>query len=285
MNKKFDGDWKPTRAVRNWAKRCAEKQYQRKGSRLVKVGGEEAETQSEIEALEQASSLNLSVENLTLSEPVSRTQSFEKLIHIDNVEKSKSETNLAPGHSKEVKKFEIEKVIKEGGRNTVDMEGLNEALAKLSTTVEGAVGGAYKDNYKTLPPLPYFNGETPKIQGGQTKEPWILYNCQDFLRMIENATNNDNWTDAGIIRTVQDKLLGVAHMYWEDRTAEVDTFAKAKEYLLARFPNIETFPTINRQIIEFKRKPGESISAMACRIQTLYNKLGEVAVETQASKQ
>ena len=102
MNKKFDGDWKPTRAVRNWAKRCAEKQYQRKGSRLVKVGGEEAETQSEIEALEQASSLNLSVENLTLSEPVSRTQSFRGLILIGNIEKSRSEANLAQDFQRKV---------------------------------------------------------------------------------------------------------------------------------------------------------------------------------------
>ena len=69
---------------------------------------------------------------------------------------------------------------------TVHMDDLNEALSRLSTTVAEAVGGAYKDNYKTLPPLPYFNGETPKHQG-EMEELWILYNCQDFLQMIENA--------------------------------------------------------------------------------------------------
>ena len=155
----------------------------------------------------------MSVENLTLSRSVSRTQSFGRLIPIGNIEKSRSEANLAPELSKEGSKLEIKKVVEiAGGSGTINMENLKEALSRLSTTVAEAVGGAYKDNYKTLQPLPYFNGETPKIQGGQMKEPWILYNCQDFLRMIENATNNENWTDAGIIKTVQDKLLGVARM-------------------------------------------------------------------------
>ena len=164
MNKKFDGDWKPTRAVRNWAKRCAEKQYQRKGSRLVKVGRENAEIQSGIRTLEPASSLKLSVENLNSSEPVSRTQSFQGLIPIGNIEKSRNEANLAPELLKEGSKLEIKKLVEiAGGSGTVNMENLKEALSRLSTTVAEAVGGAYKDNYKTLPPLPYFNGETPKI--------------------------------------------------------------------------------------------------------------------------
>ena len=102
MSKKLDDDWKPTRAVRNWAKRLAEKQYQRKGNRLVKVGRENAEIQSGIRTLEQASSLKLSVENLTLSEPVSRTQSFRGLTPIGNIEKSRSEANLAQDFQRKV---------------------------------------------------------------------------------------------------------------------------------------------------------------------------------------
>ena len=277
MSKIPDRDWKPTRAIKNWAQRYAEKQYQRKGNRLIKLDRNESATQnSDVETLAQTSSLRLNIESpFSLSAPVSRTQSIEILTNINH---PKSEENLFLSNLFSSEKSELD--ITES-----NMEDLNAALARLSTTVEGAVGGAYKDNYRTLPPLPYFNGETPRNQGSQSREPWTLYNCQDFLKMIENAVNSDNWTEAGKLRTVQDKLTGVARLYWEDRDAEVNTFIKAKEYLLARFPNIETFQTINRQIIEFRRKPGESVSAMACRIQTLYNKLGEVAEETKASKQ
>ena len=73
--------------------------------------------------------------------------------------------------------------------NTVE-----ELLEKLTLSVEGAVGGANKDDYKTLPPLPYFNGEAQKLHGSNAKEPWILYNCQDFLQIIENAVKTDKWT-------------------------------------------------------------------------------------------
>ena len=103
--------------VRNWAKRWAEKQYQTKGSRLVKESREKAETQSEIGTVEQASRLNLSVENLTLSEPVSRTQSFEQLIPIENIRKSKSETNIGQIHSKEGSKLEIGKVVEKSEKS------------------------------------------------------------------------------------------------------------------------------------------------------------------------
>ena len=64
---------------------------------------------------------------------------------------------------------------------TVHMEDLNEALSRLSTTVAEAVGGAYKDNYKTLPPLPYFNGETPKHQG-ETKEHGYCITVKTFFK-------------------------------------------------------------------------------------------------------
>ena len=272
MSKIPDRDWKPTRAIKNWAQRYAEKQYQRKGNRLTKLDRNDDGTQSNIETLAQASSLEVSIDNpFSLSAPVSRTQSLEI---ITNINSAKSEENLFLNRifSSDSSDLHISEENKPSERNKdrlTNMQELNEALAKLSTTVEGAVGGAYKDNYRTLPPLPYFNGETPKSQGSQSKEPWTLYNCQDFLRMIENAVNSENWSEAGKLRTLQDKLTGVARMYWEDRDAEVNTFIKAKEYLLARFPNIETFPTINRQIIEFRRKPGESVSAMACRIQSL----------------
>ena len=288
MSKKPDRDWKPSRAIKHWAHRYAERQYHRKGSRLVKIDSkEESELQSDLEALDQASSLSISVENLIpLSAPVSRTQSLERVTFIGNKEISKSEENLRQRHSSEGYSSSSKKVTrpltKIKVKSGANMEELEEALSKMSASIEGAIGGTYKNNYKTLPPLPYFSGETPK---NQTKEPWTLYNCQDFLRMIENAVNNDSWTDPGKLRTLQDKLIGVARMYWEDRDDDVNTFDSAKVYLMERFPNTESFPTINRQIMEFKRKPGESIPAMACRIQSLYNKLSNVAPEVKSAQQ
>ena len=216
----------------------------------------------------------------------------EKSVSLENIQKKLYEeigtldpsTKRKTGITTEFKKLSSVIKSKDTQRNVNMAQSVEELLEKLTTSVGEAVGGASRNDYKTLPPLPYFNGELQKLHGNSSKEPWILYNCQDFLQMIENAVKTDKWTEAGKIRTLQDKLIGVARMYWEDREADVDTFEKAKTYMLERFPNTETYTTINRQIIEFKRKPGEAISAMACRIQTLYNKLGKVAQETEASK-
>ena len=84
MSKKNDKDWAPTGAVRYWARKYAEKKYQRKGrgGRLQKLTNKtETENQSEVEELAQAHSLSVSIENLNSnSAPISRTTSLEGLI-------------------------------------------------------------------------------------------------------------------------------------------------------------------------------------------------------------
>ena len=276
MSKNKDNDWVPSKAVKNWARRYAVKRYQRnRQGRLLKEDNLSENTENiDIEKLSGAQSLEIANETIfSLSTPLSRTQSLEGVESLFELDAEKSVKSVNKSKS-------CENLVQP---KTAKMS-LEDLLARLSTSVTSAVTDAQRNDHKTLPPLPYFSGEAPKPQGYSGKEPWQLYNCEDFLNMIENAISTDRWSEPGKLRSLQDKLLGIARIYWEDRGPDINTFAKAKEYMLNRFPNTDTFNTLNRQIIEFRRKPGELIPGMACRIQNLYNKIGKVAPEMKAAQ-
>ena len=95
--------------------------------------------------------------------------------------------------------------------------------------------------------------------------------------------DNEQWTEVGKLRTLQDRLLGPARDYWREKGAGVNTLAKAREYLLERFPNTDSYASISSQIAEFKRKPGETIAELATRIQIIYGKLLKLAPETEGA--
>ena len=263
MSKNKDNDWVPSTGVKNWARRYAEKRYQRGiRGRLIRENTSSEKTESsDIEKLSCAQGLEIDDEAIfALGPPLSRTHSLEGIGDLFDLNIEKSDRSV----------YKTKSCGNLTQSESAKMTDLEFFLARLSTSVEGAVSGAQRDDQKTLPPLPYFSGEAPNQQGNSAKEPWQLYNCEDFLNMIENAVSTDRWTEPGKLRSLQDRLLGIARLYWIDRGPDINTFAKAKEYMLNRFPNTDTFNTLNRQIIEFRRKPGELIPGMAYRIQNLY---------------
>ena len=282
---KRDQEWMPSQAVRAWARNYAQKKYQRRtGGRLVKLDNKSAaESQREVDELSQATGLSISVENLvSKSEPVSRAHSSGEL-QLGNtskaagVEKSRKRHHSEQGSSSIPLTQEPIKVIEKDATET-KMAEVEEVLRRLAVSVK-------KNNHKLLPPLPYFNGKAEKVASSTSQQaPWIEYNCDEFLSMIEDAVDNDNWTEAGKIRTLQDRLLGSAREYWKVRGRDVDTLRKARDYLMLRFPNTETYASLNNQIAEFKRRQGETTAEKATRIQLLFTKLGKVAPETKHSQ-
>ena len=297
MSGKDDKEWVPSKVVKHWIKKNAQRTaYQRNRGRLVKLDQKEQEENlSDLETLSQASGLSVSVDKLySVSAPVTRTHSLDELYepsrNSESTENLKSRPlsvcsvddsteKLEVPHRKKGK-TEVKDLSKGVPQKSSDSTKMNleEIMQRLAVSVE-------KDNHKLLPPLPYFNGETEKLKESNPQGPWIVYNCDEFLTHIEDATSGDKWTEAGRLRTLQDKLLSTARDYWRVKGAEVNTFALAKAYMLRRFPNTETFSTIHNKIAEFRRKPGESVSGMATRIQLLYEKLATVAPDTKQTQQ
>ena len=284
-----DQEWIPTKAIRNWAKKHASRKYTRKGSgRLEK--NEDSKSivkRSSVGELTQATGLSVSIDNIfSISAPVSRTQSLEEVTEGSKINKCGSEKST-DGSSEDIVNtikslFEVKPLAKGIVKNKSHSKGkmgeLAESLAKLASQVD-------KDNAKFLPPLPFFNGKPEKLQSQSNSKEWIEYSCNRFLTDIEDAVNNDRWTEPGKLRTLQDKLLGSARDYWRVRGVEIDTFDKAKAYMLKRFPNKDRYSTLEDQRADFKRKSGESISEMATRIQILHEKICKVVPETANIKE
>lgn len=274
-----DKDFLPTKAVRHWAKKYTQnKSYQRKsGGRLVKLERKhiDEEDQCELEDLTQASSLN--VFSGIASEPVTRTSSWENL-HETNRDRNNSicdlRTRLLSESSGIANSTPYKFIRKSRATRVEDIMSVEDALKRLAVSVE-------KDNSKLLPPLPYFNGKCEKANAS-SQTPWIIYDCDEFLSIITDAVNNDKWTEVGKLKTLQDRLLGPARDYWRVRGDGITTLDQAKAYLLRRFPNTDSYTSLTNQIAEFKRRPGETISELATRIQLLYEKFVKLAPEAKA---
>ena len=278
-----DKNFLPTKAVRHWAKKYAvNKQYQRRtDGRLVKIESKPLSEETHYHHTDLTQAASLSGFRGIVSEPVSRSHS------LDSLQDSRTERKYSVGsirlgresvssgsedsHSAELTKKSKASVTKD------IMGDVEEALKRLAVSVE-------KDNSKLLPPLPYFNGKCEKPSSASSQTPWIIYNCEEFLSVIEDAVNNDKWTEVGKLKTLQDRLLGPARDFWRVRGAGVNSLETAKAYLLSRFPNTDSYASITNQITEFKRRPGETIGEKATRIQILYGKLEKIAPEVQAAK-
>ena len=275
---KRDQEWVPSAAVKSWARKYAARKYHRRtGSRLVKLDSKDNENRnSDIEELSQATGLSVSDKSIVYSAPVSRAHSTGEIATVSSEPRIR---HYSVGDDTSVSFPSSPNLKTEVNQSALIMAAsVEDALARLAVSVE-------KDNHKLLPPLPYFNGQTEKIQSGSSQTPWITYNCDEWLSMIEDAVqDNERWTEAGKLRTLQDKMLGSAREYWRVRGAEVNTLELARAYLMKRFPNTDTYATLTNQITEFKRKIGESIPEKATRIQLLYEKLGKVAPETKAAQ-
>ena len=282
MNRKEqDKKFLPTEAIRYWSKRYAtNRQYQRRdGGRLVKIeqkpsSEELLSPQYQLSDLTQVSSLSLNEFKEISSEPVTRAHSASSL-HEVRLDRKYSVDDLRLDYYKPEEYHSIEHLEQiEPFAKFDNMGDVEEALKKLAVSIE-------KDNSKLLPPLPYFNGKCEKASSAVAQTPWILYNCGDFLSIIEDAVDNDQWTEVGKLRTLQDRLLGPARDYWRQKGPEVVDWKKAKEYLLERFPNTDSYASLTSQIAEFKRRQGETVAELATRIQILYGKLVNVAPETK----
>ena len=292
---KRDQDWAPSKAVKKWAKRYAQKQYQRKeGKRLIKIGSKDTGEQREIEPLEGATGSNL--DDLSNSEEIiSRSHSLEVISASSHLEESLS-----------LRDFRIRHLSDDSG-NKLETEtalvpfSLTGSSSKSNITTKATtqfnmnpedleamlqrVGLGERDNQKLLPPLPYFNGSAAKTPDVSARGPWIVYNCEEFLTVIEATVNTGKWTEAGKLKTLQDKLLGSARDYWSIKGPDVNTLAKAREYLLKRYPNKDTHTSLDQQITNFKRSRGETIPEMATRIQVVYEKLGKAVAESKPIQQ
>ena len=294
---KRDQDWAPSRAVKNWAKRYAQKQYQRKeGKRLIKLDSKSKGEQGEIEKLEGATGSSVEADDLSISDKlISRTHSLEAISASPYLEETRS-----------LREFRI-RHLSDDSRNILETEvalvpfSFTELSSKSSSTTEETtqfnmspeeleamlqrVGLGERDNHKLLPPLPYFNGSAAKTLDVSARGPWIVYNCEEFLAVIEASVNNDRWTEAGKLKTLQDKLLGSARDYWSIKGPDINTLAKAREYLLKRYPNKDTHTSLDHQITNFKRNRGETIPELATRVQVVYEKLGKAVPESKAIQQ
>ena len=267
----------PTRAVRYWARK-----YQRKADgRLVKIENKpssEEQQSPQYHPSDLTHAEGLSGFREIASEPVTRSNSLEKLVSIKVERKSSVGDLRLSGESISSGSVKFSSEVDTSRQGDEMGEVVEEALKRLAVSVE-------KDNSKLLPPLPYFSGKCERSSNASEKSPWILYNCGEFISMIEDAVENDKWTETGKLRTLQDRLLGPARDYWRVRnTGDIITLKKAGEYLLSRFPNTDTYASITSQITDFKRRPGETLSEIATRIQILCGKLQKVQPEIAASK-
>ena len=277
----------PAKAIKFLTKRYTEKAYQRhEKGRLVRIASS-ADTSSEYEvsALEQATALSVSTPKLvTASEPVSRARSLDDLYTLSTYG-SLTDIRQQENLNKEELETAVKTIVKSEKveRKKLKMPNTDESETEHIAHMLNRLGLGEKDNYKQLPPLPYFNGAAEKVSTSSTQQPWIEYNCDDFVTAISDAVDNDKWTEGGKLKTLQDRLLGSARTYWNIRSADVNTLAKAKEYLLRRYPSKYTHASLDSQIATFKRQKGEIIPEMATRIQLIYTRLAKVTPETKNS--
>ena len=159
----------PAKAIKFWTKRYAEKAYQRHGKgRLVRIASS-ADTSSEYEvsALEQATALSVSTPKLaTASEPVSRARSLDDL-YTQSTYGSLTDIQQQEKLNKEELETAVKTIVKSEivERKRLKMPNTEESDTEHIALMLNRLGLGEKDNYKILPPLPYFNGAAEKASG------------------------------------------------------------------------------------------------------------------------
>ena len=204
----------------------------------------------------------------TLSPSISFVKANETLSFIDNlpVYSSTSQENSANESSDNISPV----------KPPVNFSPLNEEeivmgdVEQMRRTFEQIAESTKLNDKRTLPELPFF---------GQSADPngklWIVESMNEFLKHIEKATAGDGWNDIGRLSVIRSKLLSGARDYFQEFSG--DTFALAKTYLTAMFPETNTYHSIMSEIEKIKRLPGEQLPYLAIRITKLYAKLKTVA--------
>ena len=158
-------------------------------------------------------------------------------------------------------------------RSEVGAENMAGDMQALKTALEDIAASNKRNDLRLLAECPYF-GETTDTSG----KTWVVDSATEFLEHITKATSADTWNDVGKISVLRSKLLGSARTYFN--TFSGDTFAAAKEYLLDMYPDSDTYASITNEIAKVRRNKGETLSALAIRIDELHKRLKTVAGNT-----
>ena len=89
--------------------------------------------------------------------------------------------------------------------------------------------------------------------------------------MLDKQTEDIDFTESGKIRVLKTHLLGNALNYWKSFKGK--TWKEAKDFLMARYPNINDYNSYMDRVKALKRKPGEQFVDFATRVEDAWNKV------------
>ena len=153
-------------------------------------------------------------------------------------------------------------------------------LGELKDVFKDVASQNKKDNVMSLNDLPYFG-----IKPSEDVKKWIVpqEDSELFLEMLDKQTEDIDFTEKGRIRVLKTHLLGNALNYWKSFNG--NTWQEAKDFLMARYPNINDYNSYMDRVKALKRKPSEQFVDFATRVEDAWDKVQKASGGSMSNEQ
>lgn len=170
---------------------------------------------------------------------VEATYTPEKLktsSHNKNRERSRSHSSVGKSSNRSRNDFEVYSCI-------AKLEALVERLSRKSDDVEKCLRINVRSDY-----IPEFSPENPNL----TASKW--------LKKIDQLKEINGWVDVATIYHMQSSLAGMAKSWYHSLADYNRTWSSWKRLTLKSFPGHSDYAALLRQMLDRKKRPGESIT-------------------------
>ena len=159
-------------------------------------------------------------------------------------------------------------------------EETKQFLGELKDVFKDVASQNKKDNVLSLNDLPFFG-----IKPSDDPKKWVIpqEDSELFLEMLDKQTEDIDFTEAGRIRVLKTHLLGNALCYWKSFKGK--TWKEAKDFLMARYPNINDYNSYMDRVKALKRKPAEQFVDFATRVEDAWDKVQKESKGTMSDEQ
>ena len=93
-----------------------------------------------------------------------------------------------------------------------------------------------------------------------------------FLKIIGTQTDKNSFSPSGKINVLKSRLIGPERDYWNSYDGTED-LAAAQKFLLARYPDVQSYGNLLIKVNNLKRSQGEQISNFATKVVDIYDRL------------
>ena len=139
----------------------------------------------------------------------------------------------------------------------------------LGTSLKSIVDATKQNRNEFIQELPFFG--IPK-ESDPRKNIIPLNEVSKFIKIINTQTDKNDFSEAGKINILKSGLLGPARDYWTSYSGHAD-FKVASQFLMDRYPDVQTYGSLLIKVNNLKRNSGEQISDYATKISDFYDRL------------